>query len=108
MKSEGVDCGKHQVAWIRRDYGIVAKRRKRFLVTTRSKPSLRHAPNVLARAFTQSKPNRAWVGDVTYIPTRQGHVYLAVLLDLHSRLVIGWSMSNRNDTTHFSQGKLLG
>jgi putative transposase len=103
LKGEGVNCGKHQVARIRRDYGIVAKRRKRFVVTTRSKPSLRHAPNVLARAFTQSKPNQAWVGDVTYIPTRQGHVYLAVLLDLHSRLVVGWSMSNRNDVVLIAQ-----
>ena len=97
LRDSGVVCGKHRVARIRRDNGIVAKRRKRFVTTTRSKPGLNHAPNVLARTFEQEEPNRAWVGDVTYIPTRQGHMYLAVLLDLHSRLVVGWSMSNRND-----------
>jgi len=97
LKGNGVDCGKHRVARIRSENGIEAKRRRRFVVTTRSKPALRHAPNVLARNFSQSKPNQAWVGDVTYIPTRTGHVYLAVLLDLHSRLIVGWSISNRND-----------
>jgi len=97
LKGYSVDCRKHRVARIRSENGIEAKRRRRFVVTTRSKPALRHVPNVLARNFSQSKPNQAWVGDVTYIPTRTGHVYLAVLLDLHSRLIVGWSRSNRND-----------
>jgi putative transposase len=97
LTDAGVDCGKHQVARIRQQHGIVAKRRLRFVVTTKSKPSLRHAENLLARRFRQSAPNLVWVGDVTYIPTREGHVYLAVLLDLYSRMVVGWSVSTRND-----------
>lgn len=97
LRDSGVDCGKHQVARVRQQHGIVAKRRKRFIVTTHSKPSLRHAPNLLGRRFRQPVPNRVWVGDVTYIPTREGHLYLAVLIDLHSRLVVGWSVSTRND-----------
>lgn len=97
LKDAGVECGKHRVARVRQQHGIVAKRRLRFIVTTKSKPSLRHAENLLGRKFVQPRPNLAWVGDVTFIPTREGHLYLAVLIDLHSRMVVGWSVSARND-----------
>lgn len=97
LQLNGISCGKHRVARIRREHGIVAKRRRRFIATTRSRSGDRHAPNLLGRAFDQSEPNRVWVGDVTYIPARRGLVYLAVLIDLYSRLVVGWSLSNRND-----------
>lgn len=93
----GVLCGKHRVVRIRREHGIVAKRRRRFIATTLSRSSDRHDPNLLGRSFDQSEPNRVWVGDVTYIPARRGLIYLAVLIDLYSRLVVGWSLSNRND-----------
>jgi transposase InsO family protein len=98
LKRQGIACGKHQVARLRRVNGIVAKRRKRFVVTTRSKHNKWRAPNLLQRDFTAKRPNQVWVGDVTFVPTRQGWLYLAVLIDLYSRQVIGWSMSNRNDT----------
>ena len=97
LQLNGISCGKHRVARIRREHGIVAKRRRRFIAITRSRSGDRHAPNLLGRAFAQSEPNRVWVGDVTYIPARRGLVYLAVLIDLYSRLVVGWSLSNRND-----------
>ena len=97
LRDAGVDCSKHQVARVRQQHGIVAKRRLRFIVTTKSKPSLRHAANLLGRQFRQPAPNLVWVGDVTYIPTREGHLYLAVLIDLYSRMVVGWSVSTRND-----------
>jgi putative transposase len=97
LNNEGVNCGKHQIARIRRDHGILAKRRHRFIVTTKSKSSHWHAPNLLARQFSRVAPNLAWVGDVTYIPTREGPLYLAVILDLYSRSIVGWSISNRND-----------
>ncbi len=103
LRLKGVSCGKHRVARIRREHGIMAKRRKRFIATTRSKSGDRHAPNLLARSFDQSEPNRVWVGDVTYIPARRGLVYLAVLIDLYSRLVVGWSLSNRNDVVLAAQ-----
>ncbi len=76
----------------------VAKRRKRFVVTTRSKHSKWVAPNLLQRDFNVQQPNQVWVGDVTFVPTQQGWLYQAVLIDLYSRQVIGWSMSNRNNT----------
>lgn len=98
LRGEGIGCGKHRVARLRRRHGIVARRRRRFVVTTRSKVGVAVAPNRLARCFTAPRPDRAWVGDVTFIATRQGWLYLAVLLDLYSRRVIGWSMSERNDT----------
>ncbi|MFA5799422.1 MAG: IS3 family transposase, partial [Candidatus Peribacteraceae bacterium] len=73
------------------------QRRKRFKVTTMSKNTEWIAPNRLNRCFAVSRPNKVWVGDVTFIGTRAGWLYLAVLLDLYSRKVIGWSMSERNN-----------
>lgn len=98
---QGIACGKHRVARLRALHGIYAKRRRRFVLTTRSKWTRNAAPNRLARQFKTDKPNQAWVGDVTFIPTRQGWLYLSVLLDLYSRKVVGWGMSKTND------GKLL-
>lgn len=98
LNDNGVACGRHRVARLRRENNIYAKRRRRFVVTTRSKNSKWLAPNLLKRQFTVEQPNRVWVGDVTFIPTKEGWLYLAVLLDLHSRCVVGWSMSNRNNT----------
>jgi transposase InsO family protein len=97
LNDEGIACGKHQVARIRQQHNIVAKRRRRFVVTTRSKGSHWRAPNLLSRAFYQAAPNEVWVGDVTYVATREGHLYLAVLIDLFSRTVVGWSTSRHND-----------
>ena len=98
LNAQGVRCGKHRVARIRREHGIVAKRRRRFVVTTKSQHTRWHAPNVLQRNFTAHRANQVWVGDVTFIATRRGFLFLAVLLDLYSRRVVGWSMSSRNDT----------
>lgn len=97
LTAEGVQCGKHQIARIRRQHDIVAKRRRRFIVTTRPKYTVWRAPNLLARDFYRSAPDKAWVRDVTYVPTREGHLYLCVLIDLYSRTVVGWSISERND-----------
>ena len=97
LSNQEILCSKHQIARIRRQHDIVAKRRRRFIVTTRSKNNVWQAPNLLARDFYREAPNQAWVGDVTYVPTRQGHLYLGVLIDLYSRGVVGWSISTRND-----------
>jgi len=71
-----------------------AGRKRRRVQTTRRDPAHPVAPNVLHRAFTAGKPNTKWVTDITYIPTTQGWLYLAVMLDLYSRAVVGWSMSD--------------
>jgi putative transposase len=98
LKQEGIECGKHRVAKIRKKYNIESKRRKRFKITTLSKNTEWIAPNRLNRCFKTEKPNQVWVGDVTYIGTQSGWLYLAILIDLYSRKVIGWSMSDRNNT----------
>lgn len=97
LSTEGIACGRDRVARLRREQGIYAMRRKRFVVTTRSKHRHWIAPNRLERDFTAARPNRIWVGDVTFITTRSGWLYLAILLDLYSRKVVGWSMSGSNN-----------
>lgn len=97
LKSKGISCGRHRIARLRREHNIITRRRRRFKITTMSKNTEWIAPNLLNRCFSVSRPNKTWVGDVTYISTRKGWLYLAVLLDLYSRKVIGWSMSDRND-----------
>lgn len=98
LRRKGFVLGRDQVAKLRRQSGIYSKRRRRFVITTKSKQGHEAAPNLLNREFSVTLPNRAWVGDVTFIPTRKGWLYLSVLLDLYSRKVVGWSMGNRNDT----------
>lgn len=95
--TQGIKCGKHRIARLRKEYGIETKRRRRFRITTLSKNTKHVAPNLLRRNFKAVKPNQVWVGDVTYIATKAGWLYLAVLLDLCSRKVVGWAMSNTND-----------
>jgi len=75
--------------------GLVAKAARKFKVTTDSKHSLPVAPNLLEQDFSATGPNQKWVGDITYLMTSEGWLYLAVIIDLYSRAVIGWSMSNR-------------
>ena len=93
LKAKGIVCGKNRIARLRRIHGIQAKRRKRFKITTLSKNTEWIAPNLLNRCFQTTHPNQVWVGDVTFIATRAGWLYLAVVLDLYSRKVIGWAMS---------------
>jgi putative transposase len=97
LNAQGVQCGKHQVARLRKIHGIESKRRRRFKITTKSKNNKHIVPNRLNRHFYAPKPNRIWVGDVTFIATKTGWLYLAVMLDLYSRKIVGWSMSSRND-----------
>ena len=97
LTQEGIRCGRERVARLRREHYIQARRRKRFVVTTRSKHRYWIAPNRLNRDFTAAKPDQVWEGDVTFISTRTSWLYLEVLLDLYSRKVIGWSMSHSNN-----------
>ena len=97
LKMKRICCGRHQVARLRKINGIESKRRKRFKVTTLSKNTEWIASNRLNRCFKVAEPNKIWIGDVTYLATRNGWLYLAILLDLYSRKVIGWSMSNKNN-----------
>jgi putative transposase len=87
-------ASKKRVARIMRENGLVARKQRRFVQTTQADEKAPKAPNILDRNFTADAPNRAWVGDITYIPTREGWLYLAVLIDLFSRAVVGWKLSD--------------
>jgi transposase InsO family protein len=80
-----------------RDHGIRAKTVRKFKVTTDSRHNLPVAPNLLDRQFTVSRPNAVWVSDITYIWTTEGWLYLAGIVDLYSRQVVGWALSGRVD-----------
>ncbi|HWN41149.1 MAG TPA: IS3 family transposase [Thermoanaerobaculia bacterium] len=95
LADRGCRTSRKRVARLMRARGLAAWRRRRFRVTTHSRHPLPVAPNVLARQFDRPQPDRAWVTDITYIPTGEGWLYLAVLLDLCSRLAVGWAMSDR-------------
>ena len=99
LHRKGVICGRNRVARLMRLHGIVAlKRRKYRPVTTQRQPGVVPAPNRLNQDFSATAPNQKWVSDFTYIETGEGWLYLAVVLDLFSRKVIGWSMSPKMDT----------
>jgi transposase InsO family protein len=97
LNQQGIVCGKHRVARLRRSAGIEARRKRRFRVTVEHHRTPAAAPDRLRRNFMQTRMDQAWVGDVTFIRTRCGWLYLSMLLDLYSRKVVGWSMSARND-----------
>ena len=103
LKQQGVVCGKHRVARLRKLAGIEAQRKRRFRVTVAHHHTAEAAPDLLNRQFQAAAPDRIWVGDMTFIRTRQGWLHLAVLLDLFSRKVVGWAMGARpNGALHES------
>jgi transposase InsO family protein len=95
LVANGRRIGKHRVARLMCENGLRGRRKRRFRHTTDSNHAMPIAPNTLAREFTVHAPNEVWVTDITYIPTREGWLYLAAILDLFSRRVVGWSMSER-------------
>jgi putative transposase len=97
----GVRCGRKRVARLMRLAGVVGCHRRRFRTTRRdqARPS---APDLVKRAFVAAAPNRLWVADMTYVPTGQGFLFLAVVLDVCSRRIVGWSM-----TTHLRTDLVL-
>jgi putative transposase len=95
LKEVGVSMGQRRVGRLMRENGIVVERTRKFKATTDSDHMFNITPNLLDRDFTANQPNQKWAGDISYIWTREGWLYLAVILDLHSRRVIGWAVSNR-------------
>ena len=91
----GYTCGRHRVARLMRQHDLVARTTVRFRCLTKAGKREPAAPNVLDRQFAVGEPNRVWASDITYIPTAQGYLYLAVVLDLYSRQVVGWAMRAR-------------
>lgn len=95
LVERGKSCCLNTVARLMSKNGLAARTRKKFRVTTDSSHELPLAENVLNREFEQEKPDRVWLADITYLWTREGWLYLAVVLDSCSRKVVGWSMSHR-------------
>ena len=98
LRKKGERVSRKTVERVMREDGIVARQKRRFRRTTDSKHTSPIAPNLVQRQFEPKSANQIWAGDVTYIATATGWAYLAVLLDLFSRRVVGWAMSTKNDT----------
>lgn len=95
LRAQGQPCSENFVAKLMRVAGIAAKTKRKFKVTTDSGHHLPVADNLLKRNFQVDRPNQVWVSDITYIPTREGWLYLATVEDLYSRRIVGWAMSAR-------------
>ena len=93
LKDEGYHYGRHKVARLMRIAGLRGCPKRRFRVTTKRDPSHPVANNLLAQDFATDAPNQRWVADITYLATNQGWLYLAVVMDLYSRRIVGWSMN---------------
>jgi len=98
LLGEGEPCSVNRVARLMKAAEIKSKMARKFVITTNSKNTLQPAPDLLQRQFGVASLDTAWVSDTTFIATRQGWLYLAVILDLFSRQVIGWAMGNKNNT----------
>jgi len=92
LRAAGVRVGRKRIARLMRRAGLRGVSRRRFLATTQRDPRQRPAPDLVQRCFCAERPNQLWVADITYIPTTAGFLYLAVVLDVFSRKVIGWAM----------------
>jgi transposase InsO family protein len=95
---QGETCSRKRVAGLMKKAGVQAKMRKRFKLTTRANPKAKAAPNLLEQNFTAEMPNQRWVTDITYIATAEGWLYVAAVLDLFSRRIVGLAMSERMTT----------
>jgi len=97
LRAQGMAIGRKRVERLMRQAGIRVKPQTRFVVTTDSDHDLPVADNLLEQDFTASAPNQRWVTDITYVPTQEGWLYVAAIIDLFSRMVVGWAMQERMD-----------
>ena len=95
LKARGHACSRCRARRLMRLAGLSVRKKRKWKATTNSRHSLPVSPNVLSRDFAAAEPNCTWAGDITYIWTAEGWLYLAVILDLFSRLVVGWAMASR-------------
>ena len=93
LKAEGISCGRHKVAKIMRSLAIIARKKRKYQKPVTVRHDRSFATNILNRNFYQDRPNKVWVSDVSYFWTRSGWLHLAIVMDLFSRKIIGWSMS---------------
>ncbi len=103
LRAQGIHCARKRVARLMREQGLFAQRPRHRTITTHSEKGAQVAPNLLQRDFSAQAPNQKWVADTTYIWTREGWLFLAVVLDLFSRMVVGWSMAAIQDASLVAQ-----
>lgn len=99
LSDRGVHCSRKRIARLMRLHGIRAKMQRRFKRTTCVRQGQVIAPDLVQRVFRSQHPNQVWTSDITYIWTREGWAYLAVVLDIHSRMIVGWELSARLTTS---------
>ena len=99
LKAQGVACSENRVARLMRLRGLQAKQSRRFKSTPKRNRTHPAAPNLLKRDFEADQPDQKWLSDITYIPTSEGWLYLAAILDLYTRRIVGWAMSGRMTST---------
>lgn len=95
LRQDGICISERTVTRYMKEMGIRSKTMKKYKATTNSKHNLPVYPNLLDQNFKVGGPGEVWVSDITYIPTKQGWLYLAIVMDLYSRRIIGWAMSGR-------------
>jgi len=98
LQDQKLTCCQETVRGVLRDLRLFSRTKRKFVATTDSRHSQPVAENLLDRNFTATAPNQKWLTDITYVPTREGWLYLAAVLDVFSRRIVGWSMSERIDT----------
>lgn len=98
LKEAGEHVSRKRVARLMRERGIVGVSRRRFVVTTRRSTNNTAAPDLVDRDFTADRPNKLWVADITYVPTWAGFLFLAIVLDVFSRRIVGWAMATHLKT----------
>lgn len=98
-EAHGIRIGKKRVARLMRTAGIRGVSRRKFVITTKRAKRARPAPDLVKRAFAAEAPDKLWVADITYVPTGSGFCYLAVVLDVFSRRIVGWSMASHMETS---------
>ena len=96
LRAQGVRCGRKRVARLMGRAGLAGAHRRRYRSTTRQDPTAVAAPDLVQRDFTASRPDQLWVADMTYVTTGEGWLYLATVLDVWSRRVVGWAMGDRS------------
>ena len=107
LLGRGIRVGKDRVRKLMHQHGIRARTKRKFVVTTDSKHWLPVAADLVQRQFNPQAPNRLWSGDITYIATDEGWLYLAAVLDLHSRQVVGWSLQTHMQTSLVKDALLM-
>jgi putative transposase len=108
LRREGETVNHKRVERLMKEHGITAKRARKFTRTTTSRHSLPVADNVLPRNFSVECPNAVWTSDITYLWTAEGWLYLAVFIDLYSRLVVGWAVSDQLHTALIAEAFTIG